>query len=234
MSMCPYCGEDVPAGSDNCWKCGLELDGDTDPVAGSEGAEIETRGRTSPRPQRDCPHCGESVATRAIRCNKCGERLTSGGRRNWIAAAWAAFGLIVLGTIVGLLYNFFANFEPPPDKGRNTPVSISRAQLRQFYKSESNTGSAGVKKKRGLWQDRHEGRFVVWTSYIHDVAVDGLSVSLGDSSRGEPDLVVFLKNPDQIESRGLKVGKSIKYSARLVDYDAQGVFTLDKGVVEEE
>lgn len=234
MSMCPYCGEDVPAGSGSCWKCGLELDGDTDTAAsGGEGAEIETRGRASTRPQRDCPHCGESVSARAIRCNACGERLTSGGGRNWVAAAWAAFGIVVLGTIIGLLYNFFANFEPPPDKGRDTPVKISRAQLEAFYKSEGS-GSAGKKKKRGLWKDRHEGRFVVWTSYIHDISGDDLSLKLGDSSRGRHEVVLHLKNPDEIETRGLKVGKSIKYSARLVDYDEQGVFTVDKGVVEED
>ncbi|MBL4849799.1 MAG: zinc ribbon domain-containing protein [Planctomycetes bacterium] len=230
MSMCPYCGEDVPAGSNNCWKCGLELDGDTDSAAASEGMEIETRGRTAKRPQRDCPHCGEGVSVRAIRCNACGERLTTGGGRNWIAAAWLAFVLIVIGTVVGLVYNYFANFEAKPDPGRLTPVKISRAQLHQFYKADS---SGGTKKKRGLWQDRHEKRFVVWSSYVHAIEEDS-SISLGDSSRGKADVRLVLKDLDQIDTRGLKVGKSIKYSARLLDYDKQGVFSLDLGVVEEE
>jgi hypothetical protein len=228
--MCPYCGEDVPAGSNNCWKCGLELDGDTDGATASEGPEIETRARGATRPQRDCPHCGEGVSARAIRCNACGERLTSGGGRNWIAAAWMAFGLIVIGTIVGLLYNYFANFEAPPDPGRLTPVKISRAQLLQFYKADS---SGGEKRKRSHWKERHEKRFIIWSSYVHSIE-DDLSLSLGDSSRGKADVRLILKDLDQIDTRGLKAGKSIKYSARLVDYDAQGVFSLDLGVVEEE
>ena len=227
--MCAYCGEDVPAGSANCWKCGLELDGDTGAAAASEGMELEQRPKEARRPQRDCPHCGESVALRAIRCNACGEQLSAGGRRNWVSAAWGAFVLVLLATVGGLVYSYVANLEPPPDPGRATPLKVSRAQLSQLYKSKSKAGEA---KKRALWAERHKDRFVVWESYLLRVEED-YSLSLGDSSRGEPDVHVILKDSDQIQARGLKVGKWIRYSARLIDYDAEGLITLDLGVVED-
>lgn len=227
--MCAYCGEDVPAGSANCWKCGLELDGDTADAASSELGDLEQRPKAARRPQRDCPHCGEPVAVRAIRCNACGEQLSSGGRRNWVTAAWAAFGVVLLSTVIGVIYSRVSGYEVPPDPGRATPLKISRAQLSQLYKSQSKHGD---EKKRGLWDERHKDRFVVWESYLLKIEED-YSLSLGDSSRGDPDVHVILKDSDQIEARDLKVGKWIRYSARLVDYDSQGQITLDLGVVED-
>ncbi|MGE0707794.1 MAG: zinc ribbon domain-containing protein [Planctomycetota bacterium] len=231
--MCPYCGEDVPAGSKTCWKCGFELDGETDPAAAAangEVPEIEERKKAPRRPQRECPKCGKSIALQAIRCNHCGVQLSK-GRRNWVPLVWGAFGIVILATVVGLLYRFFSTQPVPKDPGRETPVQVTRAQLAKIYKADSD---AGKRKKDEIWDERHKGKFVRWNGYVLEVTPEN-TLSLGDNptaDRKHPHVTLTLKDPAQIDARGLKQGKSILYSARLDRYE-DGTFFLDLGVIED-
>lgn len=229
--MCPYCGEDVPAGSKSCWKCGFELGEDSDTTPPGEGApEIEQRRKAPPRPQQPCPSCGKAVSVGAIRCNHCGAQLIKGSR-NWVPLVWTAFGLVLLATVAGLLYNFFASHEAPPDPGRSHPIDVLRPQLAKIYQADHQQGRA---KKQALWKERHRGKFVRWTGYLLEIGAND-ELILGDSpsaDRKNPHVVVVLKDSNQIEARGLKRGKSILYSARLDRFEG-GTFYLDLGVLEE-
>lgn len=52
-SVCPYCGDSIPAEARFCRSCGRAL-----------------------RDSRDCPFCGEPILRTAIRCRYCGSWLT--------------------------------------------------------------------------------------------------------------------------------------------------------------
>jgi ribosomal protein S27AE len=229
MSMCPYCGEDVPAGSNSCWKCGFELEDNTSPDTG-EPVEIEQRNKAPRRPQQECPKCGKLVAVHAIRCNHCGVAISK-GRKTWIPLVWGAFALVVLVTIVGSLYRFFAEFKPPPDPGRSTPISATRAGISKIYRGVS---AHAKPKLANMWEERHNSKYVKWNGYVLEIRDDD-TLALGDSSsvdRKAPHAILTLKDIDQIEERGLKVGKSILYTARLNRFEG-GTVHLDMGIVED-
>src|SRR5581483_6380364 len=106
MEMCPYCGEEVPADSAKCWKCGTELEGGSGKAPGG-GDDLEVPeedpddagGGGAPKKSNKmipCPHCESPVPEKATRCKECGRPVREIATNT--GAAWR-FGtwLVVLG-----------------------------------------------------------------------------------------------------------------------------------------
>lgn len=224
MEMCPYCGEDVPADSTSCWKCGTEIQ------RGEGGTgELQQRnqeGKVGGGPRVECPFCQAQISARALRCNECGRALkASGERANWVPAAWGAFGLVVLATVVGLVVSFVRNHEPPPDPGRDKAITVKVHELERIYLK----GSANEQRRRDLWRTEHEGRFVEWEGVIVHIDPAARIIGLAEDGLGGRASVLVEFKPGE-ELSGLKEEKSIRYSARLEDY-RDGQFHLSLGVL---
>lgn len=221
--MCPYCGEEVPADSGTCWKCGTEIAG------GGAGEEIEQRGHKEGKggPKAECPFCQALISTRALRCNECGRVVREGTRsRNWVPAAWAAFGFVLLATIGGLVYSFVIHHKEAPDPGRDTPINRSYGDLERIYLKDGGTEA----RRRQIWKDEHEKKFVRWDMIVIRVSPEERKVELAEDGRkGVAQVVVEMKDDQDLS--GLKKDKAIRYSARLVDY-RDGQLVLDLGVLE--
>lgn len=232
--MCPYCGEEVPDDSKTCWKCGTELTGrGRDGGEGDDGddgeATIEQRGQKERGgPRAECPHCQALIPVRALRCNECGKVVKEGARRlNWVPAAWTAFGVVVLATLIGLVYSFVVHHKEPPDPGRDAPVSRKYGDLERIYFKSSGA----EQRKREVWEAEHQGKFVEWEGVILKVDPADRRLELAESGLvGKTQVVVELK-PGQ-DLTGLKEEKTVRYSARLVDFRG-GRFELDLGLITE-
>lgn len=219
--MCPYCGEDVPDDSNACWKCGTEIQRGE----GGASAEIQQRnqeGRGGPKVE--CPHCHAQISARSLRCNECGRVLQrSGARANWVPAAWGAFGLVLLASVVGVVVSFVKAHKPPPDPGRDTPITLQLHELERIYLK----GTANEQRRRDLWRTEHQGRFVEWEGVIVDIDHDARMIGLAESGLdARPSAVVEFKSGQDLS--GLKEEKSIRYSARLDDF-RDGRFHLSLG-----
>lgn len=220
MEMCPYCGEDVPDDSSACWKCGTEIQ------RGEAGAgEIQQRNQEARSgPKVECPHCQAQIPARALRCNECGRAVQrSGARANWVPAAWGAFGLVLLASVVGVVVSFVKAHKPPVEPGRLEPIKIQVHELERIYLK----GSANEQRRRDLWRTEHEGRFVEWEGVIVDIDPAARIIGLAENGLdGRASVVVEFKSGQDLS--GLKKEKSIRYSARLDDFQ-DGRFRLSLG-----
>lgn len=225
--MCPYCGEDVPDDSSACWKCGTEISRG-EGGGGGDADEITQRnpeGKSGPK--AECPFCQALIPARALRCNECGRVLQrSGARANWVPAAWGAFGLVLLATLVGVVLSFVRAHKPPPDPGRDEPVSRRFSELERIYLKEP---AANVQRQREIWNAEHAGKFVWWEGVIVEIDPEARRISLAeDGLSGKPTVIVEMK-PD-VDLSGLKKEKAIRYSARLEDFRG-GQFHLSLGTL---
>lgn len=220
MEMCPYCGEDVPDDSGACWKCGTEIQRGEGGAGEVQQRNLESKGG----PKVECPHCQAQIPARALRCNECGRVLQRGAARaNWVPAAWGAFGLVLLATIVGVVVSFVRAHKPPEDPGRKDPIKLDVHELERIYFK----GAANEQRRREIWRTQHEGRFVEWEGVIVDIDPAARIIGLAESGLdGHPTAVVEFK-PEQ-DLSGLKEEKSIRYSARLDDF-REGRFYLSLG-----
>lgn len=228
MQMCPYCGEDVPDDSTACWKCGTEVQKGEGGATGAD--QIEQRnveGKTG-GPKVECPFCQALISARALRCNECGRVLQKGsGRANWMPAAWGAFGLVVLASIVGVILSFVKAHKPAVDPGRDSPLGQNFRELERIYLK----GSGSDQRRRELWSAEHQGKFVVWEGVIVDVDPTSRIIALAEDGLGSrSQMVVEFKAGEDLS--GLKEEKSIRYSARLEDF-RDGQFRLSLGELRE-
>jgi hypothetical protein len=218
--MCPYCGEDVPADSGTCWKCGTEL------AKGAGDEQIEQRGQKEGGggPKTECPFCQATISARALRCNDCGRVVRDGGRtRNWVPAAWAAFGFVLLATVGGVIYSFVLHHKEPEDPGRSTPLSRSFLDLERIYLEKGGTEA----RRRQIWRDEHEKKFVVWEQVVVRVTPEEHRAEFAESgTKGVAQVVVTFKEGQDLSA--LKKDKTFRYSARLVDFQGTQLF-LDLG-----
>lgn len=245
MEMCPYCGEDVPADSARCWKCGTELTpGAGDAAAEGEEGGIEQRqvdGKAGgkKKPTVPCPHCEAPVSIYALRCNDCGRSIGRPGRRiNWGKASWLVFGVVGLATLVGLIYAFVASRPELEDRARkssrgnalgDTWVEFERVFLRKAPSKEHEA------RRREAWERDFQGEFVAWQGVIVELDPEQGTLHLHETGTGEPGkphVRLHLKRRSDVKDRDLKLGKSVAYTARLTDYhpDAR-LLELDDGVI---
>lgn len=233
MEMCPYCGEDVPADTSRCWKCGTELSGSSS-GAGAEGGEgaptIEERaspeGKTGgKKPTQPCPHCEAPVSVYALRCNDCGRSIGRPGRRiNWAKASWVAFGVVCLGLTVGLIYAFIVTRPEHRDRGRlsfrDDPIVVSWIELERVYFRP--TDKAHEQRRNERWQDQYRNEFVHWQGVVVriDDATGTVEMTDGEANRDpdKPQVRVAFKDPGVVKARGLNRGMSVAYSARLQEF----------------
>ncbi len=213
--MCPYCGEDVPGESAQCWKCGSELSG--------EAAEELSDGQLDRRPTASaCPTC-QSPLGGSRRCGTCGWVARDGHRAG--SPVHGAFFLVACGVLIGLIFGIYRR---DTSGGRATPIPFSYEQLAEIYTSESDDSGALA----DLWAKEHRGRYVHWDMVILEID-DAGTLKLAPEGSPEPVVHLTLQNSDEIDSRGLKAEKRIKYSAALKGYTGKTIF-LTSGLVEDD
>ncbi|MCW8141600.1 MAG: zinc ribbon domain-containing protein [Planctomycetota bacterium] len=230
MNMCPYCGEDVPDDSSACWKCGTEIQ--RGEGGGGGGETIEQRnveGKTGGGPKVECPFCQAQIPARAMRCNECGRPVQRVNvRANWMPAAWGVFGLVLVGTLIGVIVSFVRAHQPAPDPGRDTPITIKPHELGRIYLRSGGP----EQRRREIWESEHKGKFVAWEGVIVDIDPSARIMGLADDGLGGRATAVVQFKPGQ-DLSGLKVEKTIRYSARLEDF-RDGQFHLSLGVLLED
>lgn len=213
MEMCPYCGEDAPVDSGQCWKCGSELSGD----GMSGGPELV-----------DCPACTAPLPPSANRCGECGWATREQRPRRRVPAAIGAFALVSLGILVGLGFGLVSS-RHSGDPGRASPLAFTYENLAEIYGSEDGESPELL----ALWAKHHRGRFVSWEMVILEVFPDG-TLALAPSPVEDDDepfaVILTLQDPKVIGYRDLKAEKPIKYSAALERYEGR-TFFLTSGVV---
>lgn len=242
--MCPYCGEDVPADTTRCWKCGTEIS--PSEGGGEDPGGIEERptpeGKTKKKPTQPCPHCEAPVSIYALRCNECGRSIGRPGRRiNWAKASWVAFGVVSVGLLVGLVYAFITSRPENEDRGRfsrrGDPIVVSWIELERIYFRP--TDKAHEERRAERWRNEYKGEFVHWQGVIvrADEATGVLELTDGEANRNpdEPQVRLTLKDPGLVKARGLKRGTSLAYSARLQTYlSEEKMVELDDGTIRED
>lgn len=226
MEMCPYCGEDVPDDSTACWKCGTEIQRGAAAAGGDPGEQIQQRnveGKTGPKVE--CPFCQALVSPRAMRCNECGKPLhKSGARANWVPAAWAAFGIVLLASVAAVVVSFVKAHRTAPDPGRDAPVSRDFQDLERIYLKVGGNET----RRREIWRAEHEGKYVEWEGVIVRLDAEQRIVQLAPTGADKAQAIVEMKDDQDLSE--LKADKMIRYSARLDDF-RDGQFLLSMGVL---
>ena len=213
--MCPYCGEDVPGESEQCWKCGSALTG--------EGAEELTDGQLDRMASAgSCPSCQSPMGPNR-RCSTCGWVARDRARR--VSPVHGAFFLVACGVLFGLVLGIYRR---DTSEGRATPIPYSYEQLVEIYASEADDSGALADS----WAQHHRGRYVLWDMVILGID-DAGTLKLAPEGATEPVVHLTLQNSDEIDSRGLKAEKRIKYSAALKGYSGKTIF-LTSGLVEDD
>lgn len=250
--MCPYCGEDVPADSARCWKCGTELSsssagGEASPEGGEEGAagieqrQVDGKGGGKKKPTVPCPHCEAPVSIYALRCNECGRSIGRPGRRiNWGKASWIAFAVIGVGTLAGLLYAFVMSRSEYVDmarrSSRNDTLGDTWLEFEKVFLRKA--GKEHEARRRETWERDYLGNFVGWQGVITELKAESGELWLHETGTGEPGkphVHLHLKRASDVKARDLKLGKSVAYTARLFDYHPEAkLLELDDGVIKDE
>lgn len=244
--MCPYCGEDVPADTTRCWKCGTELSPGGEGGAADDAGGIEERGapegKGKKKPTQPCPYCEAPISLYALRCNECGRSIGRPGRRiNWAKASWVAFGVVSVGLIVGLIYAFIVSRPEADDRGRfsrrSDPIVVSWIELERVYFRPVD--KAHEERRAERWKAEYKGEFVHWQGVIThvDEASGVLEMTDGEANRDpdKPQVRLTLKDPGQVKARGLNRGMSLAYSARLQTYvTSEKMVELDDGTIRED
>jgi hypothetical protein len=231
--MCPYCGEEVPADSGRCWKCGTELT----EGAKAEGDELEVPdededegGAPSPGNQLiDCPHCGAQVAKKMRRCKECGRALqevkTNKGAVAWRYGVWilvVGVGIAVAGTVVGVSLGRKHAAERSKILNITFGDAVSKLQPGKKMNEERRTE---------VWTKEFQNKFVKWKDgTVTSVDPDRRHVTFSHSTKGKADVVVTFDSDVDLSE-----GDKKEYSARLVEFgkDKDSVpFTLDEGQLE--
>lgn len=249
MEMCPYCGEDVPANTAKCWKCGTELSERTpgaEPEApeGADGISLrgpaaereeEAKKKKKKQPMRQCPFCETLVPLHSLRCNRCGQKLKEAPREvGWQKSVWIAFAVVAVAVGAWLLYGYASSrVVARVDKGRDQPIKVTYSNLARIFLTSRGSG---LDQREASWRQEHEGKYIEWSGIVTRVvdADEGIieAAESATATFDEPEVRLSFKDPDLVAERGLKQGKLIKYSARLVSYlPEEGLFVLDNALL---
>jgi predicted nucleic acid-binding Zn ribbon protein len=213
--MCPYCGEDVPGESRQCWKCGSELSGDAAEILA--GGQLEGSAQT-------CPSCQTPLPPGARGCGTCGWATREEPRRS-PTSVHAAFLLVAFGVLIGLVFGIFRRGS---ETGRAAPIAYTYEQLAEIYTSEEGEAQALA----DMWTTHHHDRYVRWDMVILEISENG-TLKLAPQGTSDPVVHLTLQDPSQIGARGLKAEKPIKYSAALKGYSGK-TFFLTSGLLEDD
>ena len=242
MEMCPYCGEDVPANTPKCWKCGTELsertdDGGSDEISlrGPAAEREEEKKKKKKKPMRQCPFCETMVPLHSLRCNRCGQELKAAPKIfAWQRSVWVAFVVVAVAVGGWLLYGYAAaKVVARSDKGRDKPLQVTYSNLARIF---LQSRGSGADQREASWYQEHEGKYVEWSGVVTKVVDprEGIieAAESATATIDEAEVRLTLKDPDEVAAQGLKPGKLIKYSARLVSYlPEEGVFVLDNALL---
>jgi hypothetical protein len=239
--MCPYCGEEVPNDSAKCWKCGTELsEGGAKAPADGDDLEVpdddDEDGGKGPQ-TIECPHCGSEAPKKAQRCKECGRALrevkTSHGAAAWKLGVWA----LVLGgglaiTVAVVVYSVRRR----GDAERAKVIAVTFENLKDKVKPLQRTNE---ERRRDVWNREFDRKFVRWTGVVVQRDPDQelrLQISQTKGMKDKTDVIVDFDDDSREALSGLKVGDTIVYSARLVEFghDKDTVaFRLANGRIEE-
>lgn len=243
MEMCPYCGEEVPADSPKCWKCGTELEAGSGKGAqgagGSDELEVpddedggdgEGGGGQEKIP---CPHCESPVPKKAQRCRECGRMLrevkTNKAAAAWRLGTWLIVGgvgiAIAIGVVVASKKRRLASQDRP----------IAKIEYADLEKRIQPLSTVQKDRKRELWTRDFEGKFVKWSGTVTEVNTETghVKVSLTKATPNKADVDVEFREDGRDDLKDLNPNQPIGYSARLADFGKDGVaFTLTDGLIE--
>lgn len=217
MELCPYCGEDVPPESGQCWKCGGDLTAADRPRAPEPGG--------APLQEHpSCPWCEAPVEPTATRCGTCGRTFQAiqpgvGG----VVAAFVAVACALAGVIA---YVLLTRPAPAPEAERPA-LQVQYDQLERIYRDTADDDPEAAR----VWAERHAGRVVEWTAPAHIVAIPAPGVlALDLTPDGDPEApAVLLTLRDPAQSAGLTVsGRATPYTGRL-DHRTGRTFHLVDG-----
>jgi hypothetical protein len=239
MEMCPYCGEEVPADTAKCWKCGTELSEGSGKAPGDDlevPEEEPDDAGAAPKKSRKmipCPHCESPVPANAVRCKECGRPVRE-GKGSQAGAAWrmgtwlvvVGFGVAVAIAVVVVAYKRRHEGKPRP----LIPIAYAELERRMTPLQPSTQGE----RRRELWTRDFEGKFVKWSGVVIQVHEDTGHVDVAHtkgSKKAEAD--VELRDDARADLGDLKPDQPIVYSARLVEFGKDGfAFTLSEGLIE--
>ena len=238
MEMCPYCGEEVPADSAKCWKCGTELAaGGSEKSGGAASEELavpedEDEGGGGAKEMIPCPHCESPVSKKATRCRECG-RAVREVTANHAATAWRmGTWLIVAG--VGLAAAISVGVYSRRRHYAAQVRTITKIEYADLERRLQPLVAGSTERKREVWQRDIEGKFVKWTGTVVTADPDTGHVTVSQTKGGtKADVDVELREDGRDDLRDLKPNQPIGYSARLVDFGKDGMaFTLNEGLLE--
>ena len=239
MEMCPYCGEEVPADSAKCWKCGTELEGGAGKAAGGASDELEVPddddggGEGGGGQEKiPCPHCESPVPKKAARCRECG-RMVREVSTNKAAAAWRMGTWLVVGGValaVAIVVFVVAKRRHLAQQDR----PITKIEYADLEKRMQPLVTANKERKRELWTRDFEGKFVKWSGTVVKVDADAGHLTISHTKGGQrADVDVEMREDARDDLKDLKENTPVGYSARLVDFGKDGLaFTLSDGLLE--
>jgi ribosomal protein L40E len=233
--ICPYCGEDLPAASERCFKCGTAL-GDADPdlldVPEDLAAEVrEAPGAAlpgaPPGPSHVCPHCEAPVRPNAHRCRECGRQIRAlvaerpaeawRQRATLGAAAVGAALLLILAVLI-----FFAS-----GRGRRGEPVESTATFARIEQALGPRSRMDPLRKQQFWANV-AGKYVRWSGRIVEVRDGEVLVEHGEKGREGRALVRLSSGlPER-----LGPGDEVRYRARLAAFGDDPLLVLDDGTVD--
>jgi hypothetical protein len=241
MEMCPYCGEEVPADSAKCWKCGTELGGEGSTKPGSsdelevpedEDEAGETAGGERRAEMIPCPHCESPVSKKAVRCRACGRNVRA-VKQSHAAAAWRwGTWLLVLGVAVAAVA---AVATLSLKRQRASQVrTISGYKFEELEKKLQPLVPTSSERKREIWARDFEGKWVKWSGVVVTVDADTGHVTVAHTKGSKKaDGEIEFRDDAREELRALNPDQPIVYSARLADFGKDGMaFSLSEGLIE--
>jgi hypothetical protein len=239
MEMCPYCGEEVPADSAKCWKCGTELsEGASSGKAPGEDLEVpeEDPDEDGGAPKKSkkmipCPHCESPVPETAARCKECGRpvrELQTNTGAAWRFGTW----LVVLGIGIAVAITVVVVAVKKHRAGQvRSILAVQYAELEARIKPLT-TGQN--ERKHEVWQRDFQDKFVKWSGVVVQVHKDTGHVDVVHTKGGKKaEVDVEIRDDARAELEDLKPDDPIVYSARLVEFGKDGfAFTLGDGLIE--
>lgn len=256
--MCPYCGEEVPDDSSRCWKCGTELSEGGSPAASDDDEELDVPADdddAEPTEKKksvelvNCPFCDSPMPKSALRCRECGRTVRSPeaarGAVAWRLGPWLVFAAVAI-VAVGVIATVLQRKMREKENQREPVIEIKYGDLEAKLSPLKKFSAANEEKRAGVWTNDFKGKYVHhWHQYVLKATKNGdeWEVELSDKetkamAKGEKPSSIVTFSPAQNEdeaqklTRSLKVGESITYTARLVDFGGRAAFTLDNAALE--
>ena len=197
----------------------------------SEDADDEgDDGEGKPGPVVDCPFCKAPTPKKSKRCKECGrvvnEVVVGPGASLW---KYGVLGLVVVLGLGGAYGVYSVSMKRRRSELRarnslNVRFEDLLAKMQPFVKV--------TEKRKEVWTKDFDKKYVKWTGMVTETP-DGNRVKLSHTKEtAKPDCLVEFSDEDE-GARGLQVGATVVYSARLTEFGKDGfAFTLDDAKVE--